>query len=66
MNVMYLLYDIIFRMKGEAAAAEELDYETFLTQEWFKDQLEFDDFKRHPMRKALTLYWRSKGSLFFC
>jgi hypothetical protein len=36
-----------FRLQGEAAAAEELDYETFLAQ--VKEQSELSFFERRPI-----------------
>jgi hypothetical protein len=38
---------LFFRLQGEAAAAEELDYETFLAQ--VKDQSELSFFERQPI-----------------
>ena len=48
-----------FRLQGEAAAAEELDYETFLAQ--VKDQSELSFFERQPI--GVKLYWKVHGPI---
>jgi hypothetical protein len=53
-----------FRLQGEAAAAEELDYETFLAQ--VKDQSELSFFERQPIGVNPLERFMDQSKLSFC